>query len=97
MVLDIVFYIFVGIVAIQLLYYLGIFSRFAFGSIPTSNPKKIHISVIICAKNEEENVKRLIPLLLEQKYPDLEFVVINNASSNETLDIFREFRNKNGN
>jgi len=97
MVLDIVFYIFVGIVAIQLLYYLGIFSRFAFGSIPTSNPKKIPISVIICAKNEEENVKRLIPLLLEQNYPDFEIVLINDASSDQTLDIFKEFRNKHNN
>lgn len=97
MVLDIVFYIFVGIIAIQLVYYLGIFSRFAFGKIPTSNAKKIPISVIICAKNEEENVKRLIPLLLEQDYPDFEIVLINDASSDQTLDVFKEYDNKYGN
>lgn len=97
MILDIVFYVFVGIIAIQLVYYLGIFSRFAFGKIPTSNAKKIPISVIICAKNEEENVKRLIPLLLEQDYPDFEIVLINDASSDQTLDVFKEYEKKHHN
>lgn len=91
MILDIVFYIFIGIVAIQLIYYLGIFSRFAFAKKQQTNPKKIPISIIICAKNEEENVKKLVPLLLAQDYPDFEIVLINDASSDNTLELFETY------
>lgn len=97
MVLDIVFYIFIGITAIQIFYYLGIFSRFAFGKIQETSKKRVPVSIIICAKNEEENVKRLVPLLLEQNYPDFEIVLINDASSDNTLEIFEEYDKKHSN
>jgi glycosyltransferase involved in cell wall biosynthesis len=54
-------------------------------------PKKLPISVIVCAKNEEENVKNFIPLLAEQDYPDFEIVLIDDASSDDTLEVFEEF------
>lgn len=91
MILDIVFYIFVAIVLIQLFYYLGIFSRFAFAKKQQNTPRNIPVSVLVCAKNEEENVKRLIPLLLNQAYPNFEIVLINDASSDNTLEVFKEY------
>lgn len=91
MILDIVFYIFVFITFIQILYYLGIFSRFAFAKPVETTPKKIPISVIVCAKNEEENVKKLVPLLIEQDYPIFEIVLINDASSDNTLELFEQY------
>src|SRR5690606_22700956 len=91
MILDIVFYVFAGIIAIQILYYLGIFSRFAFAKKHQNKPKRIPISVIVCAKNEEDNVKKFIPILAEQDYPDYEIVLINDASSDDTLEIFKAF------
>ena len=89
--LNIIFYVFIGIVVIQLFYYLGIYSKFAFAKPQTSNPKRIPVSVIVCAKNEAENVKRFVPLLAEQDYPDFEIVLIDDASSDETLDLFEAF------
>ncbi|MFD1601744.1 glycosyltransferase [Flavobacterium artemisiae] len=89
-----IFYFFIAIVVVQLFYYLGIFGKFAFAKPQQITPKNISVSVIVCAKNEEENVKKYIPLLAEQDYPDFEIVLIDDASSDETLEIFEEFEQK---
>jgi len=89
--LTITFYLFILVVAIQLFYYLIVFGKFAYTKTQKSNPKKIPISVIVCAKNEAENVTKFIPLLVEQDYPDFEIVLIDDASSDETLEIFEGY------
>ena len=89
--LTITFYLFIVIVAIQLFYYLIVFGKFAYAKPQKSNPKRIPISVIVCAKNEAENVANFIPLLAEQDYPDFEIVLIDDASSDDTLDLFESF------
>lgn len=82
---------FYGIIAIQLCYYLGIFSLFCWAK-PKPTPEFTKpISVIICAKNEGKNLKRLIPLLFKQDYPNFELVVINDNSSDETLEVIESF------
>ncbi|WP_343616297.1 glycosyltransferase [Flavobacterium sp.] len=86
-----IFYFFIAIVFIQLFYYLGIFGKFAFAKPQEVTPKNVPVSVIVCAKNEEENVKKFVPLLAEQNYPDFEVVLIDDASSDETLEVFEEF------
>ncbi|ABQ03258.1 glycosyltransferase [Flavobacterium johnsoniae] len=88
------FYFFIAVVFIQLFYYLGIFGKFAFAKPQEVTPKNIPVSVIVCAKNEEENVKKFVPLLAEQNYPDFEIVLIDDASSDETLEVFEEFEQK---
>ncbi|MFI0491884.1 glycosyltransferase [Flavobacterium sp.] len=85
------FYAFIFIVVLQLVYYLFIFGKFAFAKAQKSTPKRIPISVIVCAKNEAENVIRFIPILAQQDYPDYEIVLIDDASSDDTLEIFEEF------
>jgi glycosyltransferase involved in cell wall biosynthesis len=89
--LTFIFYFFIAIVVVQLSYYLGVFGKFAFGKPQNITQKNIPVSVIVCAKNEEENVKKYIPLLAEQNYPDFEIVLIDDASSDETLEVFEEF------
>ncbi|KVV15954.1 glycosyltransferase [Flavobacterium sp. TAB 87] len=89
--LTIIFFFFIAIVVIQLSYYLGIFAKFSFAKPQNFTSKKISVSVIVCAKNEEENVKKYIPILAEQNYPDFEIVLIDDASSDETLEVFEEF------
>ena len=89
--LTITFYSFIVVVAIQLLYYLVVFGKFAFAKAQKNNPKRISISVIVCAKNEEENVIKYIPLLAEQDYPEFEIILIDDASSDETLTVFEDF------
>lgn len=89
--LTITFYVFIAIVAIQLFYYVIVFGKFAYAKAQKSTPKRIPISVIVCAKNEEENVAKFVPLLAQQNYPDFEIVLIDDASSDGTLDLFEAF------
>ncbi|MEC5166291.1 glycosyltransferase involved in cell wall biosynthesis [Flavobacterium sp. PL11] len=89
--LIIILYFFVAIVAVQILFYLIVFSKFAFAKAQSITPKKVSVSVIVCAKNEAENVANFIPLLLEQDYPDFEIILIDDASSDNTLEIFETY------
>ena len=86
-----ILYFFIFIVFVQITFYLGIFRKFAFAKKQQITPKRIPISVIVCAKNEAANAINFIPLLAEQNYPDFEIVLIDDASSDETLDIFEGF------
>jgi glycosyltransferase involved in cell wall biosynthesis len=95
--LTLILYFFIAVVVIQLFYYLIVFAKFSFAKKQEVTPKNIPISVIVCAKNEEENVIKYIPLLLEQNYPDFEIVLIDDASRDNTLDVFEEFEKQNTN
>lgn len=90
-VLDFVFYSFIAIVIIQALIYLFLFGRFAFLKSKKETQKNIALSVIICAKNEAENLKAFLPSILEQDYPDFEVVLINDSSSDNTLEVIQDF------
>ena len=51
-----------------------------------SPDKALPVSVIICAHDEEENLRELIPLLLSQNYPEFEIIVVNDRSNDNTFD-----------
>lgn len=81
---------------IQALYYLVIFSRLG-----SFNPKKRTwtekqepVSVIICARNEYENLVTFLPVILEQDYPDFEVVVVNDCSDDGTQDLLEKLQLK---
>lgn len=42
------------------------------------------VSVIICAKDEADNLRRFLPFILEQEYPHYEVIVINDGSTDDT-------------
>lgn len=44
------------------------------------------VSVVICARDEEENLRKFLPLILEQDYPEYEVIVVNDASMDYTDD-----------
>jgi cellulose synthase/poly-beta-1,6-N-acetylglucosamine synthase-like glycosyltransferase len=50
------------------------------------------VSIIICAKDEAENLRNFLPAILNQDYPEFEVVVINDGSTDETTDLLKEFR-----
>jgi len=83
--------VFILVSLVNLLYF------FSFFSIPKPETKEnintdTPVSVIICAKNEEENLKNFLPSIMEQNYPNFEIVVINDASSDNTLEIIEDFQ-----
>ena len=55
------------------------------------------VSVIICGKNESENLREFLPAVLNQKYPDFEVIVVNDGSTDETeqllVDLKRQYSN----
>ena len=83
--------LFIVVIAVQFLYYVVFFGKFSFAKPQTSTPKRVPISVIVCAKNEAENVTKFVPLLAEQNYSDYEIVLIDDASSDDTLELFEAF------
>ena len=96
--LHFTFYFFILIIIVQISYYLLIFGRFSFAKKTDSKKNQnIPISVIVCAKNEEINIQKYIPLLLQQNYLNFEIVLIDDASSDETLEIFEKFEKENKN
>jgi glycosyltransferase involved in cell wall biosynthesis len=93
--LLILLYFFIGIIIIQTFYYLFVFRKFSFAKHKTIKAKSVPVSVIICAKNEADNVREYLPLLLQQDHPDYEIILIDDASSDETLDIFEQLEKEN--
>jgi glycosyltransferase involved in cell wall biosynthesis len=76
---------------IQLIYYLGVFVRFAFyRAVPGTSPKE-PVSVIICARNEAENLDKFLPIILTQDYPVYEVIVVNDCSTDHTEDVLNKF------
>ncbi|MDN3710141.1 glycosyltransferase family A protein [Myroides ceti] len=67
------------------------FQRICIFPTAENNPKRIPVSVILYAKNNAEEVRKIMPLLLNQNYHEFELVLVNNASFDETLDIFKEY------
>lgn len=90
-ILDIVFYSFVVIVCIQVVFYGIVFGSFAFHNPIQPTPNTTPVSVLICAKNEAKNLLAFLPSILKQNYPNFQVVLINDASSDNTLEIMEDF------
>ncbi|WP_316794025.1 glycosyltransferase [Pedobacter frigoris] len=58
---------------------------------PIAESGRKPLSVIICARNEVENLRQYLPVVLEQNYPDFEVVVVNDRSWDGTRDLLEEF------
>ena len=77
------------VVGTQLLYILFIFLRTAFYRqparfTPASGSDPPGITVIVCARNERENLTKLLPLLNAQHYPAFEVLVMDDRSTDGT-------------
>ena len=61
---------------IQLLYHWGLFSKVAFfkkGGRPKLDEELEPVSIVLCARDAYEYLVELIPALLKQDYPDLDY------------------------
>lgn len=91
---EIVFIIFCISLFVQLWYYLGIFGRLAFYKKKINLNFQPPVSVVICARNEDDNLSAFLPLIIAQDYPDFEVVVVNDCSWDHTADVLKEFSQK---
>lgn len=78
--------IFGAVVVVQLYYILGVFTRLLFRR-STEPPAQLPaVSVVVCAHNELENLRALLPMLNEQDYPNYEVIVMDDRSWDGTVD-----------
>lgn len=92
--LDIVAVVLGGVVflffAIQLYYYSHYFSGVIRKNRKDKQGRTIFnfaqppVSVIICARNESENLSNFLPKVLEQRYPNFEVILVNDGSEDNT-------------
>jgi glycosyltransferase involved in cell wall biosynthesis len=89
--LDVFFYVCAVITVINITYYIY-FLKVGLSQIQES---ELHltqpVSVIVYSKNEKENLKSLVPQLLDQDHPNFEIILVNDASNDNTKDIIEYF------
>lgn len=72
------------VVFIQLLYYIFFFSRLAFYTLSEKRQSQQQpVSVVVCARDEANNIVKNLPGVLLQKYPTSNEVILVNDNSND--------------
>ena len=87
--MQILLFLFLIAVGVQLVYisvFLIAFTRRRAEGSEAAPP----VSIVVCAHDEVENLKELIPLLLEQDYPEFEVIIVNDRSNDSTFDYLLE-------
>lgn len=88
---DFLIAIYLGSFIVQLFYYLFYFARLAFFKPPEYQRSSVPVSVVICAKNERDNLLDFLPLYLDQDYANFEVIVVNDCSLDDTEDVLKAF------
>ncbi len=79
---------------------IGIVIHYIANVLPLGNLKNISlkastsqepVSIIICARNEDDNLTEFLPKILCQDYPEFEVVVVNDCSIDNTENVIDEF------
>lgn len=92
---DFLLFIFIISFFIQSFYFLVIFSRLIFYREKDKSEEVRGVSVVIAARNERNNLEKLIPLLLAQNHSDFEIIIASDRSSDGSLEFISSFKDKN--
>lgn len=78
---------------LQLYYILFVYGKLAFYTVQSfrENSPKLPVSIIICAHNEEANLKEFLPSILGQDYPEFEVIVVDDCSDDGTNWVLKAF------
>lgn len=82
-------------VTVQFIYLLFIYGRLAFYKQSPSTAKNMAeegVSIVVAARNECENLKTLIPALVHQDYPEYEIIIVNDRSSDGSMEYLDKAR-----
>lgn len=91
---SILFLFFCLMVFIQLWYVLLYPLRLAIHKKKQVTSELPPVSVIVCARNEEDNLFKNLPSVLSQDYPKFEVIVVNDMSVDESKHIIRAYQEK---
>lgn len=88
-IIEIVFY---GVGIIQIVYWLYFLTGILRlrSSKPASPEPDIGVSIVVAANNELENLKKLIPSILNQNYESFELIIVNDRSTDGTLEYLHD-------
>lgn len=87
MFLSVVFGVCVAVLSIQLLYLIIFLIAFVRDYRPAVTMVPAGVSVIVCAHDEEQNLRELIPILLSQDHRDYEVIIVDDRSNDGTYDM----------
>ena len=75
--IGIVFLVFCAALFIQILYLLIFYVRLLLYKPKPVEDVSFPVTIIVCARNEEDNLFHYLPKILEQDYPEFEVIVVN--------------------
>ena len=82
---NLIYTLFISCLILQLFYKLYFNSRLLF--LKSKSKIKDHpISVIICARNEVENLRKNLTQIFTQKYQNFEVIVVNDRSWDKSIE-----------
>lgn len=91
---DILLIIFLICTFIQAIYYLIFLISFSRYKNTASSLDTPPVSIVICAHDEEVNLRSLLPKLYNQQYPEFEIIVVEDRSNDDTYDFLLEETNR---
>lgn len=83
------FALFVVMWAVQLFYFFNYYLRIGGAKKQECKENLEPVSIVIAARNEEDNLMEHIPLIMEQNYPEFEVIVVNDSSWDDTQEILK--------
>jgi len=86
--------IFLGLAFIQLFWLFFFYIRIAFHREKETEDIQKPVSIIIAARNEEDNLFEFLPFILEQDYKTFEVIVVNHQSVDNTEYILKAFKER---
>jgi len=89
---TVLFFLFCLMACLQLVWILFIYLRLLTHKDKAEQVQLAPISVIISARNEEDNLFKLLPAVLNQDYPTFEVVVVNHQSTDDSKFILQAYQ-----
>ncbi|NMC38956.1 MAG: glycosyltransferase [Bacteroidales bacterium] len=90
LIVNIIFIVFLSSAAIQLFFYAYFYLKAGLYRKIIDPQDHKPISIIICARNEEDNLRNFLTSVLEQDYPDFEVIVVNDCSEDDSYNVLGE-------
>lgn len=82
------------VLVVQLIHYLFVYLRPSIHKNLQFDNSQKPVTVIVCARNESENLRKFLPKVLEQDYQNFEVIVVNDCSEDDSLLVLGELEQK---
>jgi len=94
-VVSVVLSLCIAVLTVQLIYLFAFLAAFMKDRRTQTTNSSIGVSVIVCAHDEEENLRVLIPILLSQSHSNYEVIIVDDRSNDGTYDMLLKLTKEN--